>query len=291
MATKKVNMNHQLIMMLMLLFTTIFLTSCKGPADDTSFVPCQSFDEFSMREIYTDSLVQPFLLVQRTDDTIRIIQSSHINDTMIYLNKGNYWYSSLRVKYDYSVLGNIINRFRPITFGREIRQQDVLRYILPDEIIEVFLCDINENESLEDYGCLPDCIIIHNKQSSKTYTFFNHLEDVIDSTILNTTIISQIYNYHNHQDTIPLDVTIYVFDCQKNRLYLRENGICIDTIQLNSLGAYHVPVYNFEIENGESVEGIFGDRMSVRTSCTTIETDKFANQRSYSLQELIGQHN
>lgn len=40
------------------------------PQTDISFLPFQSFDEFGMTEVVTDSVLEPYLLIQRTKDTI-----------------------------------------------------------------------------------------------------------------------------------------------------------------------------------------------------------------------------
>ena len=57
------------------------------PQTDISFLPFQSFDEFGMTEVVTDSVLEPYLLIQRTKDTIKIVHSDQKTDTMVYLYK------------------------------------------------------------------------------------------------------------------------------------------------------------------------------------------------------------
>ena len=107
----------------------LFLFVICQPQTDALFLSFQSFDEFGMTEIVTDSVFEPYLLIQRTKDTIKIVRSDQKNDTMEYLNKGKYWYSSVRITYNYTLLGKLKNLLGPPTWDTDYMQIDVYRYI------------------------------------------------------------------------------------------------------------------------------------------------------------------
>ena len=255
-----------------------WLVGCQ-PRIDISFRPFQSFDEFGMTEVVTDSVLEPYLLIQRTTDTIKIVRSNQKNDTMVYLNKGKYWYSSVRINYNYTLLGKLKNLLRTPTWDTDYMQIDVYRYITENSIVEAYFhcngeCNINE------MGLRPDYISIYNRSSSRSYEFFDNLENVLDTTILSNTTIWQVYqNRHElNKDSSCFDYTLYDYIAPKNTIYIksigRDGGVTFDdSIQLDALGTYHVPTYDFTTEDGTYTIGITGAKMRTSISCTTLETD------------------
>ena len=255
---------------LFFLLLCFFLLSGCHKEIDNSYVKCQSFDEFSMKEIFTDSILSPYLLVQRQEDTIRIIASTNLKDTMTYLNKGSYWYSSVRIDLLYNWWSKICNRFRPVVFGHDITRMDVFRYIYNDTIIDVYL----------EEGTYPYYILVCDRQKSTQMYIDEDLSNYIDTAKLRNTFFMHIYQEFDHYDRGGRhSVNNYEYDSVSNVLYESwesfDGEIFVDTIQLNSLKRYHVPTYDFATVDGNYVYGIFNDKMKIRMQCTTIETDKY----------------
>ena len=258
----------------------LFLFVGCQPQTDISFLPFQSFDEFGMIEVVTDTVLEPYLQIRRTTDTIKIVRSDQKKDTMVYLNKGKYWYSSVRINYNYTLLGKLKNLSRTPTWGTDYMQIDVYRYITENSVIEAYFhcggeCNINE------MGLRPDYISIYNRNSSQSYEFFDNLDNVLDSTILSNTTIWKVYqNRHElNKDSSCFDYTLYDYVASKNTMYIksicRDGDVTIDdSIHLNTLGAYHVPTFDFTTEDGTYTTGITGKKMRTSITCTTLKTDK-----------------
>lgn len=250
------------------------------PQTDISFLPFQSFDEFGMTEVVTDSVLEPYLLIQRTKDTIKIVRSDQKTDTMVYLNKGKYWYSSIRINYNYTLLGKLKILLSPPTWDTDYMQIDVYRYITENSVVEAYFhcggeCNIHE------MGMWPDYINIFNRNFSRSYEFFDNLDNVLDSTILSNTTIWKVYQSRHelNKDSSCFDYTLYDYVAPKNTMYIKSIGrnrnITIDdSIQLNTLGTYHVPTYDFTTEDGTYTIGITGEKMHTSIKCTTLKTDK-----------------
>ena len=255
------------------------LVGCQ-PHADVSFHPFQTFDEFRMEEIITDSVLEPYLLIQRTKDTIKIVRSDQKNDTMVYINKGKYWYSSVRINYKYTLLGKLKDLLGPPTWDTDYMQIDVYRYITENSIIEAYFHSDGEY-NISEIGLCPDYVSIFNRNSSRSYEFFDNLDDVLDSTILGNTTIWQVYQSRHEmdRDSSCFDYTLYDYVAPKNTMYIksigRDGDVTIDdSIQLNTLGTYHVPTYDFTTEDGTYTIGIKGLKMRTTMTCTTLKTDK-----------------
>lgn len=261
------------------LIILVILNGCNRKKD-SAFVRYQSFDEFTMTEINSEITTNPYLLIKRTNDTIRIVQSNHEKDTMIYLNKGDYWYSSVKINYHYSNIGKLFNYFSPVCFCVDYRQVDVYRYITNNSIIEAYFYSDGDSNTTER-GIFPDYIEVYNRNSSRTYTFADNLDNLLDSTVLGKSTIWQVYKGQMHSltaDTLCLDHKTYNYDRENNLFYWiytnNDNYILSkDSLKLNALGIYHVPTYQFMIENGAYIQGDNGIKMRIDISCTTLETD------------------
>lgn len=260
----------------------LFLFVGCHPHVDSSFLPFQTFDEFEMKVIYTDSISEPYLLIMQTTDTIKIVRSDQSKDTMVYLNKGNFWYSSVRINYTYTLTGKLENLFRTPTWDFDYMQIDVYRYLTENTIIEAYYYSDEEGITSE-MGLLPDYISVTNRSSSRSYTFFNNLDNVLDSSILGNTTIWKTYQNHRYKlssDTSCFDYTLYDYDASTNTFYMERLStdrevIIDDSVRLNSLGIYHVPTYQFSIDKGNYQTGVNGDKMRINISCTTLETDNY----------------
>ncbi len=254
----------------------MFMSVGCQPHTDASFQPFQSFDEFGMTEVVTDSVLEPYLQIQRTTDTIKIVRSDQKNDTMVYLNKGKYWYSSIRINYNYTLFGKLKILLSPPTWDTDYMQIDVYRYITENSIIEAYF-----HSSEEEMGLHPDYINVFNRNSSRSYEFFDNLDDVLDSTILCNTTIWQVYHSRHklNRDSSCFDYTLYDYVAPRNTMYIksvsRDGDVTInDSILLNTLGTYHVPTYDFTTEDCTYTIGITGAKMHTSITCTTLETDK-----------------
>lgn len=239
------------------------------PQTDISFLPFQSFDEFGMTEVVTDSVLEPYLLIQRTKDTIKIVRSDQKTDTMVYLNKGEYWYSSVQIKYEYTWWSKLLNKIypTPAVFGYDIHQVDVYRYHKKDTITEVFF-----------YDMFPNNICVHNRHLSKIYTISEYSSD---SILFDLAVGNILYDHYVQDSSACIAKKVYKHNAAKDVFieYLinaNEDTIPCDTIQLNNLGLYHVPTYLFSVENGNSITSVSTNRkMRVCISCTTLETNRF----------------
>lgn len=268
---------------LIVVINLFLLIGCQFKADE-SFLPYQTFNEFHMTEVITDRVLEPYLLIHRTTDTIKIVRIDKEKDTMVYLNKGKYWYSSVRINYNYTLLGKLKILLRTPTWDSDYMQIDVYRYIFENLIIEAFFhsdgqCDFQE------MGLMPDYITVSNLNSSRSYTFFNNLGKILDPESFDNTIIWKVYQSHLHsilnEDTLCFSHTLYDYDALENTIYLKRinsegNIFSADTIKLNSLGIYHIPIYQFSIDDAKYQLGINGNEMRIRISCTTLETDTLA---------------
>lgn len=248
----------------------VLIGSCHKAGND-SFVQCQSFDEFCMQEVFTERLSAPHLWVQHGDDTIRIVRTDNTNDTILYINRGNYWYSSIRITYDKLLWNKIKNRLfpPPIVFGYQINQIDIQRYLMKDTIIEVYFYNEEKHNDLSRY---PDDISIYNRQSSKTFIFDDN------DSVVSTNKIDQYLKYM-HEDDRCIAHNVYKYDESLNtfiKQILNAYGdtIMCDFIQLNALGLYHVPTYQFAIDKGMKYVGLYNQKMQTNITCTTIETGK-----------------
>ena len=259
------------------------LVSCQ-PHMDGSFCPFQTFNEFEMKELGADNVCEPYLFIRRTTDTIMIVRSDQRKDTMVYLNKGDFWYSSVRINYNYTLVGKLKNLLRTPAWDTDYMQIDVYRYITKNSVVEAYFhndgeCNINE------MGLRPDYITIYNHNCSRSYEFFDNLDNVLDSTILGNTTIWKIYQNRRHKlssDTTCFDYTLYYHVLSTNTFYMEHLStdgevIIEDSVLLNSLGIYHVPTYQFSIDESNYQTGVNGDKMRIDISCTTLETDKYFN--------------
>ena len=246
----------------------IFMTSCQRNKNN-SYVSYQSFDEFSMQEIQNDDIREPFVWIQRSNDTIKIVRTDMLNDTMVYLNKGEYWYSSVQIKYEYTWWSKLLNKIypTPTVFGYDIHQVDVYRYHKKDTITEVFF-----------YDMFPNNICVHNRHLSKIYTISEYSSD---SILFDLAVGNILYDHYVQDSSACIAKKVYKHNAVKDVFieYLinaNEDTIPCDTIQLNNLGLYHVPTYLFSVENGNSITSVSTNRkMRVCISCTTLETNRF----------------
>ena len=261
------------------LIILVILNGCNRK-DDSAFVQYQSFDEFSMTEINSEITTNPYLLIKRTKDTIKIVQSNQEKDTMIYLNKGDYWYSSIRINYNYTLIGKLYDYFSPVCFCVDYKQVDVYRYITKHSITEAYFYSDGDSTATQR-GVFPDYIEVYNRNSSRTYTFDNNLDNVLDSIVLGKSTVWQVYKRQMHSlnaDTASLDYKTYHYDREDNLFYCIDTNnsndiIRKDSLKLNKLGMYHVPTYQFMIKNGAYIQGDNGIKMRIDISCTTLETD------------------
>ena len=262
----KMRIKNQII--LLSAICVLFMTSCQRHRSD-SYVPYQSFDEFTMQEIQNYDLKEPFVWVQHGNDTIKIVRTDNLHDTMVYLNKGEYWYSSVNIKYEYTWWSKLLNKIypSPTVFGYDIQQADVYRYHMKDTTIEVFF-----------YDMLPGNICVHNRKLSKIYDISDNSSD---SILFDLAGGNNLYAHYIQNDSVCIANKVYRYDAVKNEIlehFINAIGYTIpcDFIKLNALELYHVPTYLFSIENGSSVTSIATNRkMHVYISCTTKETNKY----------------
>ena len=152
-------------------------------------------------------------------------------------------------------------------------------YITENSIVEAYFhCD--EERNINEMGLCPDYINIFNRKSSRSYTFFDNLDDVLDSTILGNTTIWQVYQSRHelNRELSCFDYTLYDYDAPKETMYVKRIGrngdvIIDDSIQLSTLGTYHVPTYDFMTEDGTYTISIKGLKMHTSVTCTTLETN------------------
>ena len=200
---------------------------------------------------------------------------------MIYINKDAFWYSSINIHYDYSLCGYINKKFSPMACEDDPQQIDVYRYITENLILEAFFHSDGECK-VDEFGYIPDYINVYNRNSSQSYTFFDNLDSIIDSVTYRNTTIWQVYQKHKHilnEKTHCFDYTLYRYDTLGNTMYFESVNDAgeiqlYDSIQLNSIGTYHVPTYQFDINEGKYYNGIYDDKMRIRIKCTTLETDR-----------------
>ena len=263
-----------IFLLLLVIFSFI---GCQSNADD-SFHPYQTFDEFSMREGSADIVAEPYLLIQRKKDTIKIVRTDQSKDTMVYLNMGTYWFSSIRIDYKYTLFGKLNKHFSPLIYGIEYTQVDVYRYFYGNKVVEAFF-HFGDTRDINEMGLLPDFVSVSTPNATRSYTFLQNLDQVLDSTLLGNTCIWQIYQ--KRKDTLSNDTScivhhIYDYDACSNTLYKESMDYygeiaVIDSFQLNALGLYHIPTYAFSIDEGKYHEGIFDEKMGIKISCTTLE--------------------
>lgn len=262
---------------LLFLLVVFSFIGCQSNAD-VPFLPYQTFDEFSMREGSSDIVAEPYLLIQRKKDTVKIVRTDQRKDTMVYLNMGKYWFSSIRINYKYTLFGKLNKHFSPPIYGIEYTQVDVYRYFYENKVVEAFFhfCDKSD---INDMGLLPDFVSVSTPNATRSYTFLQNLDQVLDSTLLGNTCIWQIYQ--KRKDTLSNDTScivhhIYDYDACSNTLYKKSMDnvgeiAIIDSLQPNALGLYHIPAYEFSIDEGKYHEGIFDEKMKINISCTTLE--------------------
>ncbi len=259
------------------LFCIGMLFGCKERAD-VSYVPCQSFDEFSMTKICSEKLVEPYLLVYHTKDTIKIIRTDMKKDTMVYINKGNYWYSSIRINYNYKLTGQILNTLNEwynklygwdnLTKIQDWDYIDVYRYIMKQKIIELYVHHSNI-DSINSVGQFPDHIVVNTpKYSSDFFLDFQIDDNLLETTTLKNTLLIQAYMNTPHKIRQTINKTNIYYNAIENMIYIGS-----DTIQLNSLMLYYVPTYAFSIEEGTCIKGYYNNELYTTISCTTLETD------------------
>lgn len=187
-----------------------------------SFVPCQSFDELNMTEVVTDNLSEPFVWVQRQQDIIKVVKSDFAKDTMTYVYTGKFWYSSVQIRYSSNPIYEFINNLRtPQAWDTNYKQLDVYRYAMNGELIEVFLFSVDTCSIPQEIACLPNYICVHSATYSKGYTFFNDLKLVLDTTILNNSIIGKAWNQniYDEGDTSCIFVTKHMNPLSSLRCY------------------------------------------------------------------------
>lgn len=180
---------------------------------DHSFVPCQSFDEFSMTEVVTENLSEPYIWIHRQQNIIKIVQSNFTKDTMIYLYNGKFWYSSVQIRYSSNPVCEFINNIRTHrAWDTNYKQLDIYKYVMDGKVIEVFLFSADTCSVPQEIAYLPNYICVHSLTCSKGYTFFNDLKQVLDTTILNNSIIGKAWNQivYDEGDTSCIFVTQHV---------------------------------------------------------------------------------
>lgn len=251
------------------------------------YVPYQSFDEFSMTEIGAETLSEPHLFIRRTNDTIKIVRTDNTKDTMVYINKGNYWYSSIRVRLDYTFWSKLWNLVTPNTptYGYDPKQIDVYRYIRKDQIVEAWFYDLDEKKQSGIVGMMDDHICVFTRQAPTThlarfYAFDQAIDEALDSAIFDSTIMGKYYKNFKHKETYHAGQELYEYDSLENQLlwintYSKDSSLnWTDTIPLNALGIYHVPAFGFSFQDGQCISSTETDGMlRMKISCTTLETD------------------
>lgn len=114
-----------------LLLVVMFLLSCQMK-DLNGYDKCQTFNEFELKGVNSPNLQPPFIFLKKESDTIFVIKSNKKDETIKYVNKGRYWYSSTKLEEK----PTFEERFFGVRLKIERFPQICEKYIFNDTIIE-----------------------------------------------------------------------------------------------------------------------------------------------------------